>query len=259
MDALTALTRLDIQRGKREQAVTRIQGIVNKQPDNAVTRNLLGELYLEGKDAVNASEQFTRALQLAPKWWLPHRNLAVTKLSAGDMAGAMTAYEAGIKATNFEPVLVSDLAVLYERQGRADEAIHQYEALHARDPHLPLAANNLAMLLVTYKKDRESLERARELTATFANSTDGALLDTNGWVRFRSGDYAEALPVLEQAVQRSPDSKVIRYHLAMAQLQAGKRDEARVNLESALNGAKNFAGIDDARSKLAELKGARSG
>ena len=255
MDTLAALARLDVQRGRREQAVARVQKAVGADPNNAVAHNLLGELYVAGKDATNATEQFARAMQLTPKWWLPHRNLALVKLNAGDLPGAIAVYEAAIKATDLEPVLVSDLAVLYERQGRADEAIRQYEALHAHDPHLPLAANNLAMLLVTYKQDRASLDRARDLTAGFANSTNGALLDTHGWVSFRRGDYAEALPVLEQAAQRAPDSKVIRYHLAMAQLQAGKKDEARVNLQSALNGAKSFAGIDDARSKLKQLGG----
>ena len=50
-------------------------------------------------------------------------------------------------------------------------------------------------------------------------------------------DFSEALPVLERAADRSPDSKVIHYHLAMAELKAGQRDKARNNLETALSGA----------------------
>lgn len=258
MDALAALTRLEIQRGRRDAAVARVKAVVSRDGNNPVAHNLLGELYLAVKDSANASEQLARAQQLAPKWWLPYRNLALVKLGANDVPGGIATYEAGVKATNLEPVLVSDLAAIYERQGRIDEAIRQYEALHKHNPQLQLAANNLAMLLVTYKKDRPSLDRARDLTSAFANSTNGALLDTHGWVRFKRGDYSEALPVLEQAVQRTPGSSVIRYHLAMAQLQAGRRSEARTNLETALTGAKNFAGSDEARSKLAELKNTRA-
>ena len=49
-------------------------------------------------------------------------------------------------------------------------------------------AVNLAMLLVTYRTDRPSLARAKELTAPFTNSESGSLLDTSGWVRFKLGE-----------------------------------------------------------------------
>jgi Flp pilus assembly protein TadD len=111
------------------------------------------------------------------------------------------------------------------------------------------------MLLVTYRKDKASLDRAKTLTQSFANSPNAPLLDTHGWVMFKLGQYAEALPVLERAVERSPDSKVIRYHLAMAQLKSGQRDKARENLETALTGKATFAGADEARTTLASLGG----
>jgi len=150
--------------------------------------------------------------------------------------------------------LVTELATLYERQGQIDEAIHQYELLYQRRPHLELAANNLAMLLVTYRKDRASLDRARDLTASFANSDVAALLDTHGWVMFKRGEVLQALAALEKASTQAPDSKVIRYHLGMAEMQAGRRERARADLESALAGAASFSGSEEARQTLASLK-----
>jgi len=149
---------------------------------------------------------------------------------------------------------VTELAALYERQGRIDDAINQYEALYQRRPHLELAANNLAMLLVTYRKDHTSLDRARDLTAPFANSDVPALLDTRGWVMFKRGEVLQALAALEKASADAPDSKVIRYHLGMAELQAGRRERARADLELALSGAGSFAGSEEAREALASLK-----
>jgi Flp pilus assembly protein TadD len=110
------------------------------------------------------------------------------------------------------------------------------------------------MLLVTYKTDRASLDRARDLTAAFTSSTDGSFLDTNGWVRFKRGEYTEALPVLERAAARSPDSRQVRYHLGMAELHMGQTARARSDLEAALTGAANFVGSDEARATLAALK-----
>jgi tetratricopeptide (TPR) repeat protein len=149
------------------------------------------------------------------------------------------------------------VSALYEQQGRIDDAIGRYDTLYKTNAHSQqLVANNLAMLLVNYKKDPSSLDRARDLTAAFASSNDGVLLDTHGWVRFKRGELQDALAVLERAAQRAPDSKEIRYHLALAELKAGQKDRARENLEAALSGSANFTWAAEARSVLASLKGA---
>jgi cellulose synthase operon protein C len=111
-------------------------------------------------------------------------------------------------------------------------------------------------LLVTYRNDQASLDRARQLVTEFANSANPNLLDTYGWVLVRRGQYAEALPVLERAAELAPQSPVVRYHLAMAQLNSGQRDRARENLRVALTGTPNFAGVDQAREALKTLSNA---
>ena len=253
-DALSALARLDIGRGQRAQALTLVKSAVDREPTSAPFLNLLGELYLGQKDAALARDTLTRATAAAPKWWVPFRNLAVAKLSTGDVDGATVAYETALKDSPGEVQLVGELASIYESRNRIDDAIALYDGAYRRNPHMPLVANNLAMLLVSYKHDRASLDRARDITADFASSSDGTLLDTNGWVRFKRGEYAEALPVLGRAADRAPDSKEIRYHLGMAELHAGQPDRARADLESAVSGSAKFFGSDEARMTLASLK-----
>ncbi|MEJ1964436.1 MAG: tetratricopeptide repeat protein [Gammaproteobacteria bacterium] len=259
MDVLTALTRLDTERGRGSAAAARLQSVAQAEPKNAFVRNMLAELYFATKEPAKAIEPATQALQIAPKWWAPHRTLALARISLGDNAGAIAAYEAGIKATDYQPTLATDLATLYERQNRVDDAIRLYDELHRRNPRLDLAANNLAMLLITYKQDQASLDRARDLSAPFATSNVGAFLDTHGWVRFKRGEFNQALPVLERAVAESPDSRLVRFHLGMALYKAGQRDQAITNLEKALDGGAKFSGADEARSALAALKGSSAG
>jgi len=110
------------------------------------------------------------------------------------------------------------------------------------------------MLLVSYKHDEPSLDRARDLTAGFMASSDSTFLDTNGWVHFKRSEYAEAVPVLRRAVERAPDSKQIRFHLGMAELRAGQTERARDDLEAAVSGTATFSGSDEARTALAALK-----
>jgi tetratricopeptide (TPR) repeat protein len=259
VDVLTLLSRVQVARGSAAAAIARVQAVIASNPDNAALANLLGELYLQQKDIGHASEAFGRASTLDPTAWLPHRNLAVARLAANDPEAAIAEYEKALQLAPGEPRLVVELTALYEKQGRVDDAIARYDALYRSNPGVKqLAANNLAMLLVTYKTDKASLDRARDLTSGFETSNDGSLLDTNGWVRFKRREYQDAVAVLQRAVERAPDAKIIRYHLGMTELQLGHRDRALSNLESALAGPGTFSGADEARTALADLRG-RSG
>jgi tetratricopeptide (TPR) repeat protein len=253
-DALSALVRLHLARGEGPQALALVESGLGRDPNSAPLLNLLGELYLAQKNPGLAMDAFTRATVAAPKWWIPYRNLAFAKLTTGDVPGATAAYETALKSTPGEVQLVTELASIYETHNRVDDAIALYDGAYRRNPHASVVANNLAMLLVSYKTDRADLDRARDLTAEFASSDDGTLLDTNGWVHFKRGEYAQALPVLGRAADRAPNSKEIRYHLGMAELHAGETDRARVDLESAVSGSAKFFGADEARVTLASLK-----
>jgi Flp pilus assembly protein TadD len=252
-DVLSALARLEVERGQTDKAIALVKGAADRDPTNANALNLLGELYVAQKNFPLATAALSRATQVAPAWTAPYRNLAIVKYMSGDTDGAIAAYVAGIKAVPSDPKLVTELALLYEKHGRVDDAIASYDAWHRQNPKVQIVANNLAMLLVTYKKDRTSLDRARDLVAGFASSDDATLLDTNGWVHLKRAEYAEALPVLERAVESAPASKEAHFHLAMAELHVGQTARARHELETALVEPARFSGADEARTALVSL------
>jgi tetratricopeptide (TPR) repeat protein len=253
-DSLAALARLEIARGRTDKALERVKSATQQGEPSAAALNLLGELYLLQKKYDLAIDAFNRATAVTPGWWTPYRNLGLAKVAAGDPTGAMVAYEAGLKLAPAEPQLASELAVLYETHGRTNDAIALYERLHSKNPQVEGIANALALLLVTYRSDRASLDQARDLTSAFASSGDGTLLDANGWVHFKRGEYAQALPALQRAVELSPDAKQFRYHLGMTELSLGQTERARGDLEVAVAGDARFVGSDEARTTLATLK-----
>jgi predicted Zn-dependent protease len=258
-EALVALVRLEIAHGESAAALQRLRAMVAAEPQNALAQNLLGEALIATQAYPEAIAQLTHTTEIAPKLALSYRNLALANLRTQNYAGATAAYEAGLKQLPYDIGLTAGLAEIYVQQGQPDKAIALYQALLGHDPHQELASNNLAMLLVTHRRDRASLDLARDLTANFANSESGALLDTNGWVRLKLGNVNDALTTLQRAASRAPDSRVIRYHLAMAELQAGERDKARSNLEAALAGSAEFSGSAEARAALNSLRaGGRS-
>lgn len=253
-DALTALARSMLASGRAAQAEERVRKAITQNPADAPAHNLLGELLLARREVGGAAQSFSAAIAATPRWWLPYRNLALAQLAAKNTEAAVEALERGLKVSGHEPALATELAAVHERLGKFDEAIEVYDELHRRVPRSELAANNLAMLLVTYRTDAASLDRARDLTAAFVNSDNPALLDTHAWVRVQRGEYAAALPLLERAVRQAPESRVIRYHLATAQLKSGQRAQATENLERALATPGEFAGAASARAMLAELR-----
>jgi tetratricopeptide (TPR) repeat protein len=257
-EPLAALVRVYLSQRQPDQAIAVLQNTIDKNPSNALATNLLGEIYISQKETRKAEERFTRAIELNPHWWVPYKNLALMKASGTEATDAIAVYTRGIQNAPDSTELVASLGQLLERQGRVDEAISVYETAWRRNSHVQMLANNLAMLLVTYKDDRRSLDHARDLVTGFTSSDDGTLLDTNGWVHFKRAEYADALPTLEKAVERSPHSPEIRFHLGMAELQAGRRDRARSDLEAALSGNEHTSWSEEAHTALAGLK-ARSG
>lgn len=193
----------------------------------------------------------------------PRPRIALGRLDAGrgDTRGALEAYDEASKLAPSLPQVTVEAAAFEEKAGRVGEAIGHYQALYtsvsASRAARELAANNLAMLLVTYRRDRDSLERARALTSDFVTSQNASLLDTYGWVRFRSADYAAALSALQRAAALAPHSQIIRFHLGMTELSLGESARAREDLEAALAGSASFTGADEARATLASLELAR--
>ena len=129
-----------------------------------------------------------------------------------------------------------------------------YDNLLKADADSAAAANNLAMLLVTYHSDKPSLDRARSLTERFASSRNPTFIDTWGWVLYKRGEYTDAVTALQKAVDKAPQVPEIFYHLAMAQLKTGARDSARTNLDQALKSDAAFPGSEEAKKTLDELK-----
>ncbi len=217
LETLTTLTRFSLERGRAAAALDRLRRALERDPNNVQIMNLLGGAYLETHDLQDATQTFAKAITVAPRSWVAHRDLAQARLAANNTSGALEEYQAALQLAPTQPVVVTEAAVLFEKQGRVDDAIACYERLLKSAPDSQqLAANNLAMLLVTYKSDQAGLDRARKLTARFDLSNDASFLDTAGWVHFKRREYQDAVAVLERAADHSPDSTVIRSHLEQA-------------------------------------------
>jgi tetratricopeptide (TPR) repeat protein len=252
-EPLGALARVLVTSGRRADARARLERVVTEIPDHSVALNLLAEIMIADRELDRATELADRAIQLDKTWWLPYRTKALAQLAGGAKDQAKSTYQAGLENTGNSPALGMDLAMLYERDNEPERAIQVYEAMHGTNPASEPLANNLAMLLTTYREDAGSIEKASELVRRFRDSDNPAYLNTYGWVRYRQGQFGEAVTYLRRASEAVPNNAIMHYHLGMALLKTGDTEQARAELEKAANSTETFPGKDAAQKALDSL------
>ena len=252
-EPLSGLVRMLLVQKKPDQAIDRVREVLKVAPSNVVAQGLMGEILMIQGKYPEAVAQFREALRVSPKLALVYKNLAKTQLVMKDVNAAEQTYRDGIKATGGDSGLRIELANLYQQAGKTDETIREYEEALKQDPESKQLANNLAMLLVSYREDKKSIDRAAQLVEPLARTDNAAYLDTLGWVRYKRGEYDSAIRALEQALNRAPKEPILNYHLGMAYYSKGDKTQARKHLEHAVNTSGNYHGRDEAQATLQKL------
>ncbi len=255
-EPIFALVRIFVRQGKLTQAQDRLVNLIAQSPNHPFAHGLLGEiLILQGKQT-QAEEEFRRATTLNPDWITPWINWTTLKHSQHKADEANAILQRGLQANPQNEDLRFLLATSLGDRGQIDQAIAEYESILQQNPRALLAANNLASLLIDFKGDPNSLDRAMTLSRDFEQRVPNPFfLDTLGWAHLKMGHREDALRVLRRAVADAPQHPSMNYHLGMAHYQAGHRREAAIHLEKALNLKIPFHGIEDARTVLAEING----
>ena len=252
-EPLESLVRSLVKLKRAPDAIKRLDAAILADRQAGLAANLKGEVLMSTQHPADAAVAFKAAMDRTPKWWIPYRNLAAVQSLQHDDAGAIATLQGGIaKVANAES-LETQLAAIYEQSGKPDDAAGVYESALRANPKSDVVANNMAMLLVTYRKDAQSLNRAKELSARFAGSGNASFLDTYGWVLYKHGEPNAAVAALQSAVSKNPDSPTSLYHLGMAQASAGQGEAARDNLSRSLKSGKSFSGMDEAKATLDKL------
>ncbi|MGO9329115.1 MAG: tetratricopeptide repeat protein [Steroidobacteraceae bacterium] len=253
-EPLQAVIRVLVNLKRSPDALKRLDDYSARYPKAAFAVNLKGEVLVSNGRAAESIPVFKMAIEREPKWWLPYRNLSIAQSIADkNNDAAIATLQAGIGNAAAPETLETQLASLYERTAKVDNALQVYETAMQQNPASDVVANNLAMLLVTYKKDARSLDRAKELSRRFATSTNANFLDTYGWVLYKRGEAAAAITALQNSLTKAPDQPVLLYHLGMAQALAGQAAAARDSLTRSLQSGKNFNGMDEAKATLDKL------
>lgn len=247
VEPLMAMSRLDQAAGQGAKSVARIEAAIHDKPDNLALRLLLGHVLIGQRRPADAVKAFDDVIAKNGAAWSAYRGKALAQDAQGQADAALATLAQGRARNPASVDLAVDLASMSLRLKRPDEAIKVYEDLTKQNPASVGFAANLAMLLAD-RQDPQSLERANKLVEPLAGREEPEALDVRGWVKFRSGNSADALSLIQRAVDKAPNIPQFRYHLAMVQLRSHKRASARENLDAALKPGIGFPGYDEAKA-----------
>ena len=235
-----------------DEAYARIDALKAREPKNVLPYQLRGDVAVARGDLALAEQSYRSMIAFAPAVPAGYQSLARVMAMRGDVGGGIVALEQGEKAIPGDLSIPGARAEWLARAGRNDEAITLYETLVKRVPDDDAYANNLAYLLIETRGDKTSLERALTLTRGFAQSNNPGYLDSLGWAHYKLGQYTEAAPVLERAVQRSPNAPLLQLHLGLALAKSGNAPRAREFLRKALDSKAKLPNLEEARSLVAQ-------
>jgi tetratricopeptide (TPR) repeat protein len=222
-----------LRRKQADRAVQELSGLARHFPHNAVAQEALGRALRAQGRLKEARAAFLKAQRLQPRWLPPYLEAGEVCRALQDEAGARKHFEQALRVAPNTLQAQLPLAEILLLQGQTDRAIEVYEQLLAAHPGELLARNNLAYL---YAEKGEHLDRAYEWATELVKAfpEEGNWRDTLGWVLYRQGRYAAALPHLEKAVQQAPQKGIFHYHRGQTLRALHRGPEAAEALQKAL-------------------------
>lgn len=179
-----------------DEALSRLDGLIAKQPDNYDALIARGNLYRLHEKWSEAAASYSHAIDVIGEPESEHWTVFYFR------------------------------GIAYERAGQWDAAEADFRTSLTLEPDHPSVLNYLGYSLIEkgLKLD-EAMEMVRK--AVEARPNDGYIVDSLGWAYYQLGDYEEAVKHLERAVELRPEDPVINDHLGDAYWRVGRTLEAK--------------------------------
>jgi tetratricopeptide (TPR) repeat protein len=247
--AIDQLADLDLQAKDFAAVHRRADALLQKNPQSAPGYYIHGRSYVMEKNFPAAEEALKKAIELDPNLGVVYNLLVSIYVQTNQLPKALKELDAVLgKNPQYTPALLTS-GIIYTQVGDFAKARDSYEKALAVDPNFIPALNNLAYI---YSEKLSNLDRAAELArkAHELQPAEPSVTDTYGWVLYRQGKYREAAELLAQSAAKAPENGEIQFHLGMANYMMGRSEEARAALEKAVASPRDFAGKDEAKSRL---------
>jgi tetratricopeptide (TPR) repeat protein len=238
--------------GHQADALNILEGWKAADRASLLPYQVLANVYLANREPQKAIQQLQAALAKSPHDSPTLTVLGTAYAAAGDTRSATAQYEAALAANSANTDAAIRLGGLEAGAGQTDRALAHFRGALKADPDNVVACNNIAWLLADQGKDLdEALRLAEFATKRDPKYADGR--DTLGWVRYRRGEYAQAVTALKGAKVLAPSSTDIAAHLGLAYAKTGHKQEALVELKRALASGSRVSNRPELERVVTEL------
>jgi cellulose synthase operon protein C len=228
LEAQKGLIYLALDSKNFKDAFSTAREIQKQRPKEAEGYMLEGDIYLANKQLPEAIATYRTGLKQAPS-----TDLAI-KLHNALLATTNTSTEAEKFSSSWQKEHPKDMAFQMhlgdQALSRKDYAlaIQHYQSILASQPNNPLVLNNLAWTLGQTKSPKavEYAEKANQLAPN-----QPPYMDTLAMLLADKGDVAKAIDLLQKSINIAPQANGIRLNLAKTLIRAGRKDEAKNELD----------------------------
>ena len=235
--AASGFLETQIAQGQFQTAIQFARDQVKRSPDRADLRATLAQTLMAAGSYTSAAAELQILIDSLPKndpkASEPYLQMGEAKMRASDLDGALAAFQTARQLAPSDARPVLDLALLYDRTGRSEQARKEYEIVIQLQPENATALNNLAYLEAEEGVDLDqALAHAQRARQKLPGDLD--VQDTLALVYIRKNLTSDGIRMLRDLVSQRPDSAPFHLHLALALYQKGDRSWAKRELEIAL-------------------------
>ena len=229
-----------LRQGDSEGALGLLDDLLQKTPEDPMWLGLRGAAFLAKKDWQGAEAAFRKTIAVAPDLAEPRLNLARLYRRQARWEEARKEYEQVLALHPQDSAAHREIAQLDLREGKQADAItHLLTSLEAQpDPRVALQLATLRLRMGDVTGAHDAAEKATQLSPDL-----GEAWLALGIVALAQGDLKGSEVALRKASEQLPDSPQVWYHLAGLEIRRKNWQAARDDLKKAAAIAPGHPGV----------------
>lgn len=222
-----------LDKGDITRAITDLQTVVTRNPDNPVARYDLGRAHAARGEFEQARQMFTKAIELRPDYLIARLALAQLQVMRGEFDAALKTSEQvlQIDGGSVNARLIESAALMGMRKYGDSRAL--LDAMAKANPNAPDVQFQLGLVDLAenkYKDAADSFRRTYQLNPANSRGLMG-LVET----AMAQSKPDQALEMLRVEADKSPNNLDLRLAMGNIAVRAGKYDQALAEFNRVLN------------------------
>ena len=216
-----------------DKALAAVETLEKKQPNNPLTHNVRGAVYVGKRDIKAARLSFERALAIQANYLPAASNLARLDLAEKNPSAAKNRYEAIVAKDSTNDGALLALAQIQSLTSAAPaEVVATLERAIKANPNSVQARVALASFYTRQADGKSALGAAQAAVAALPN--EPRVIEALGSAQVNAGEFSPAIETFNKLVRMQPESPYPLMRLASAQYAAKSVDAAIATLRKAI-------------------------